>query len=84
MTLAVMTLATRGHIGRPIVSTPATTIIYCAIIVSAVARITASLLEGAYWDLLVSAAVAWIMAFAGFVVVYGPMLCRKRYPDSPA
>jgi uncharacterized protein involved in response to NO len=83
MTLAVMTRATRGHTGRAIVSTPATTVIYCAIVVSALARITASLVESAYWDLLVTAAVAWIVAFAGFVVVHGPMLCRKRYSDGP-
>jgi uncharacterized protein involved in response to NO len=83
MTIAVMTRATRGHTGRAIVSTPATTVIYGAIIASALARITAPLLQSAYWDVLLVASTAWIVAFAGFVLVYGPMLCRKSRSGSP-
>jgi len=62
----------------------ATTVIYCAITVSALARITAPFLESAYWEVLVVAATAWIVAFAGFALVYGPMLYRKsdsNFPD---
>lgn len=78
MTLAVMTRATRGHTGRAIVSTPATTLIYGAIIVAASARIIAPILKDAYMEVLIVAAIAWIVAFGVFTLAYGPMLVRKR------
>jgi uncharacterized protein involved in response to NO len=83
MTLAVMTRATRGHTGRTIVSTPATAFIYCAIAVSAMARVAAPFLDSVYRDALVVAAIAWIAAFTGFVLVYGPMLWGKSCSDRP-
>jgi uncharacterized protein involved in response to NO len=78
MTLAVMTRATRGHTGRAIVSTPATTLIYCAIIVAALARIIAPILKNASMEVLIVAAIAWIVAFGAFTLAYGPMLVRKK------
>jgi len=78
MTLAVMTRATLGHTGRDVVSTPATTMIYGAILAAAVARVAAPLLPAIYDEALIVAALGWIVAFGGFVVVYGPMLLRAR------
>lgn len=78
MTLAVMTRATLGHTGRELVSTPSTLLIYIAILFAAVTRLTAPFLPGIYYDLLLAAGAAWLLAFGLFIVVYGPMLVRPR------
>lgn len=75
MTLAVMTRATLGHTGRPLAATPATQIIYLCALVAALARIAAAL--GGWTDLLHVAGLAWIAAFGGFVVIYGPLLAAR-------
>ena len=74
MTLAVMTRATLGHTGRALAASRGTEAIYACVIVAAIARIGASL--GSVWLLLHIAALAWVAAFLGFVVLYGPMLAR--------
>lgn len=78
MTLAVMTRATLGHTGRDVMSTPATTVIYGAILAAALARVAAPLLSDIYYQTLIVAALAWIIAFGTFVIVYGPMLLRPK------
>ncbi|MGE0628882.1 MAG: NnrS family protein, partial [Hyphomicrobiaceae bacterium] len=77
MTLAVMTRASLGHTNRPLTATPATQLVYLCIFVAAIARLAATYDPAREVMLHVSAA-AWIMAFAGFVAVYGPMLVRAR------
>jgi uncharacterized protein involved in response to NO len=72
MTLAVMTRATLGHTGRSLAASPLTEMIYAMVIIAAVARILAAF---AYPDLLLHvAAFAWIGAFVGFALSYGPLL----------
>ena len=44
----------------------------------ALARVAAPLLPGMYYEALTVAAIGWIVAFGGFVIVYGPMLLRPR------
>ena len=78
MTLAVMTRATRGHTGHSIESPPSTMLIYGAILVAAFARIAAPMFPVAYFEILYLAALGWLVAFGGFVVVYGPMLIRAK------
>jgi uncharacterized protein involved in response to NO len=78
MTLAVMTRATRGHTGRALEAPRSTQLLYAAVIVSAVLRILAALLPSVSQLLLWAAAIAWVTAFWGFCVVYGPMLLRRR------
>jgi len=78
MTLAVMTRATLGHTGRAIEAQPPTIVIYGAILFAALTRVAAPLLPGIYFPLLTAAAAGWIVAFGGFVIVYGPMLVRPR------
>jgi uncharacterized protein involved in response to NO len=78
MTLAVMTRATLGHTGRAIEAQPATIVIYGAILFAALARVAAPLLPAIYYPLLTGAAAGWIVAFGGFVIVYGPMLLRPK------
>jgi uncharacterized protein involved in response to NO len=78
MTLAVMTRATLGHTGRALTASWSTRLIYVAVAVAALARISAALEPAWSLPLLHVAAAAWAGAFFGFVIVYGPMLCRER------
>ena len=78
MTLAVMTRATRGHTGRALEAPPATQLLYAALIISTVLRIAAALLPSSSQPLLWAAAIAWVAAFWGFCILYGPMIMRPR------
>jgi uncharacterized protein involved in response to NO len=75
MTLAVMTRATLGHTGRPLAASLATQLIYFCALIAVTARIAAAF--GGAFELLHVAAFAWVAAFGGFVVVYGPLLLRR-------
>jgi len=78
MTLGVMTRATLGHTGQRLTASPATQAIYAAIVVAALARVCA-VLDGADSGMLLHiAAFAWVAAFAGFAVAYGPLLVGVR------
>lgn len=78
MTLAVMTRATLGHTGQRLTASPATQAIYGAIAVAALARICA-VLDGAHGELLLHlAAFAWVAAFGGFALAFGPLLLGLR------
>jgi uncharacterized protein involved in response to NO len=80
MTLAVMTRATLGHTGQQLTASRATQAIYAAVVVAALARICA-IVDPAYSDsLLHLAALAWVAAFAGFALAYGPLLLGRRQP----
>lgn len=76
MTLAVMTRASLGHTGHPLVASAGTQAIYALAFLAAVLRIAGSL-SGAP-PLVDLAAAAWIAAFASFVAIYGPLLARRR------
>jgi len=78
MTLAVMTRATLGHTGREVASTPATMLIYGAILVASLARIAAPLLPTIYYQALLVAGIGWLLAFGIFLGVYGPMLVAAK------
>ena len=80
MVLAVMTRASLGHTGHALRASPATIGIYIALGVAAAARIVAALSPAWSLPLLHLAAGAWIIAFAGFAIVYGPLLARPRSP----
>ena len=78
MTLSIMTRASLGHTGRALAASWATQAIYAAVFVAAIARVMAALMPE-WTSLLVHVAgCAWIAAFGGFAVVYGPMLARPR------
>jgi uncharacterized protein involved in response to NO len=77
MTLAVMTRASLGHTGQALVASPSTRLIYAAIVCAAVARVLSALHVWPEGCLTVSAA-AWVMAFGGFAVTFGPLLVRPR------
>ncbi|MBI3702242.1 MAG: NnrS family protein [Afipia sp.] len=78
LTLAVMTRATLGHTGRTLEASAGTQIVYGAVVVAALARIPAALFGSQSDGLLHFAALAWMMAFATFLMVFGPMLVQRR------
>jgi uncharacterized protein involved in response to NO len=78
MTLAVMTRATLGHTGRALQAGLVTIAIYLAALVAVTCRVAASMSSNASASLLELAAVAWVLAFAGFALCYGRMLVRPR------
>jgi uncharacterized protein involved in response to NO len=78
MTLAVMTRATLGHTGQQLSASSATQAIYAAIIVAALARICA-VLDSAHSEVLLHvAAFAWVAAFFGYAIAFGPLLLGTR------
>jgi uncharacterized protein involved in response to NO len=78
MTLAVMSRASLGHTGRELVAGPGTRAIYAVVVIAACARILAVLLPQWTFVLLHVSALTWVMAFAGFALLYGPLLFRPR------
>jgi uncharacterized protein involved in response to NO len=78
MTLAVMTRATLGHTGQPLTASVATEAIYLAIVIAAIARICAVLHPQQSEILLHVAAFAWVFAFLGYALTFGPLLLGLR------
>jgi uncharacterized protein involved in response to NO len=84
MTLAVMTRATLGHTGNPLVASPMTQAIFAAVVIAAFARICASL-QPAWSDILLHVtALAWCVAFFGFAASFGQMLVGRQRAKSSA
>lgn len=83
MTLAVMTRATLGHTGRPLVADGPTRAIYVLVTLGAALRVAAPLLPIDYMRAIEIAGAAWGAAFVLFVLAYGPKLIGGR-PDGKA
>lgn len=77
MTLAVMTRASLAHTGRPLHATGAISILYFGAFVAVIARVAMGF-GGLELVFLHLAAVGWLVAFAGFVLVYRPILTAPR------
>ncbi|MFV0279383.1 MAG: NnrS family protein [Rhodoblastus sp.] len=77
MTLAVMTRATRGHTGRPLVAPPSTSALYVLVAIAALARIAATFVDNDTM-LLTIAGLCWTLGFGGFALIYGPMCLSRR------
>ena len=77
MTLAVMTRATLGHTGKALIASRSTRLIYVAIVIAALARVLTAF---DIWrdTLLTVSAAAWVVAFVGFAVSFGPSLVKPR------
>lgn len=75
MPLAVMTRASLGHTGQALAATAGTQAIYACALLGALARILASVTASK--TLMDVAALGWIVAFAGFAILYGPLLVRR-------
>ena len=76
MTLAVMTRATLGHTGHPLHAGSGTQAIYALVFVGALLRVVAACIGSSV--LLNAAGAAWIAGFAGFVLLYGPLLALRK------
>ena len=75
--LAVSTRASLGHTGRPLHATRPIAVLYAAAFVAVLARVAMGLGVAPFVSLHV-AALGWILAFGGFVWIYGPILTRPR------
>ena len=79
MILAVMTRASLGHTGRPLEVSRAITVAYVVLTAGALLRVFGGALVPDHYLLTLSAsALAWVIAFAIFVWVYGPILMAPR------
>jgi uncharacterized protein involved in response to NO len=81
MTLAVMTRASLGHTGRPLIAGPGTMAIYVLITLAAILRLLAPLDGGHYLLVLTLAGAAWSGAFGLFVLLFGGPLLLPRVRD---
>jgi uncharacterized protein involved in response to NO len=79
MTLAVMTRATLGHTGQALTASVTTQIIYGAVVLAALARVAAVVWSAHDEVLLHIAACAWVAAFVGFAIAFGPLLFGSRW-----
>lgn len=75
MMLAVMTRASLGHTGRELRTTWREVFIYGMVLLASVIRVIATFPTPDF--LLHIAATAWFLAFAGFAVLYAPVLFTK-------
>jgi uncharacterized protein involved in response to NO len=73
-----MTRATLGHTGRALTADWPTLLLFAALTLAVACRLAAPLLPALYLPLMGAAALAWALAFAGFVLVYAPMLLSPR------
>ncbi len=78
MTLAVMTRATRGHTGRPLLADRWTAAIYVAITLAAILRIGAPFTGEHHFAALAVAGGMWSLAYGLFVVLYFGMVTTRR------
>ncbi|MES0811085.1 NnrS family protein [Roseibium sp. SCPC15] len=77
MTLAMMTRASLGHSGRPLIVSTPIMLAYLAVIAAALLRTFGT----QFWDyfpVMLSSGALWITSFALFTWVYFPILTRPR------
>jgi uncharacterized protein involved in response to NO len=78
MTLAVMTRATLGHSGRPLLAGRSEVASYLLVMAAAVVRVFGAWLAPAWYiESVVAAAVLWSAGFAVYAVRYFPILALR-------
>ncbi len=83
MTMAVMTRATLGHTGRPLVAAAGTAVAYLAIAVAALIRGFGLLVfPDGYFLIMYASSVFWMGGFTLFSFLYGPMLISRSVSGS--
>jgi uncharacterized protein involved in response to NO len=73
-TFAVMARAIRGHTGRPLAASAATTEAYACLLLAAILRPLAEAVPEAYHLVLLLSGLMWLAAFGLFVAEHAPML----------
>lgn len=82
--LAVMSRASLGHTGRPLVVSRLTVAAYVLLTVAAVARTASPILPVEWvWAALQWSGYAWVAAFALYLVAYAPVLLSPRVDGRP-
>ncbi len=84
MILAVMTRASLGHTGRPLVVARAITVAYTLLTVAVSVRVLSSVVPPqAYVTTICIAGAAWTAAFTLFLIIYAPILIKPRLDGKP-
>lgn len=83
MTLAVMSRASLGHSGRPLVAPRAVAVAYALLPLAALARFAGSALPELYFPAVLAAGALWLLAFGLHVVALWPVWCQPRAPRAP-
>ena len=79
MTIAIMSRASLGHTGRPLIAPRPVAVGYALVAVAAVLRFLGSELPGQwYYPLILAAGVAWIAAFALYSIAIWPVVTAPR------
>ena len=78
MTLAVMTRASLGHTGRPLVAGSGTQAIYALVTLAALLRVLSPLAGAQMMIILWAAGTLWTAAFGSFAILYGRVLTQPR------
>jgi len=83
MTLAVMSRATLGHTGRPLVADRATAGVYLLVTLGALLRVAAPCLPMDYMLTIRLAGILWSASFLLFAFAYAPKLLGPRADGKP-
>ena len=84
MILAVMTRASLGHTGRPLLVEQPVALAYVLLAAATVVRVFAPMLHAIpYAYVIAMAALLWSLAFGIFIAVYAPILVRPRKDGKP-
>ncbi|MDE2051612.1 MAG: NnrS family protein [Gammaproteobacteria bacterium] len=84
MILAVMTRASLGHTGRPLVVDPVIGLAYLLLTAAALVRVFGLAVLGIdYPEVILTAAFLWTAAFVLFTWIYAPMLLAPRVDGKP-
>ncbi|MCP5090541.1 MAG: NnrS family protein [Gammaproteobacteria bacterium] len=79
MILAVMTRASLGHTGRPLVVAPAIIVAYVSLVLAVAVRVFGpALLPVSYTAIILAAGSLWVLTFLLFAIVYVPILLGPR------
>jgi uncharacterized protein involved in response to NO len=78
MTLAVMTRASLGHTGRPLVAGSGTKVIYALVTLAALLRVLSPFAGAQMMPILWAAGASWAAAFGLFAILYGRVLAQPR------
>jgi len=78
LVLGMITRTARGHTGRPLQASGLEVAAYAALMLAAILRVAAALVPGWFTPLVCSAGVAWIAAFALYLVRFAPWLMSAR------
>ena len=76
----MMTRATLGHTGHALAASKGTVSAYVCVVIALAARVAMAFLPNFDLPLMWVAASAWALAFALFLLIYGPMLLRRARP----